>query len=108
MTKTNKREKKLASMFVPGYDDPAEFLAGYRAELLKPKNVMREAERLLRAAAPLDAEYIEATLWLDGSDEPEHEVITNLRVVGGADYPSIDSGSLDRAYAALVQSGKGE
>ena len=56
MTEPNEREKKLARehslVTGDGEDDSGiaigHLLARYRAELLKPENVLREAERLLR------------------------------------------------------------
>lgn len=79
-----------------------------RAELLSPANVLREAERLLREAAPKGAEHVEVTLWFD---DPEHAVNTNLRIFDGDWFDdervAFDCKSLADCYAAL-QSGKGE
>ena len=98
MTEPNEREKKLARehslVTGDGEDDSGtaigHLLARYRAELLKPENVMREAERLLAEAAARHGREVRASAYVPG------------RMTCSA------PASLTALYAALVQSGKGE
>ena len=109
MTEPNEREKKLARehslVTGDGEDDSGiaigHLLARYRAELLKPENVLREAERLLREAAPPHVEFFGPRFWTDGTVN----IVAGQH--GGWTNHALWS-SLAQAYAALVQSGKGE